>query len=217
MTCPKCGAQNDPRTKFCLECGLRFRPATDGAPAPDHNLQTVLISAAALAVVFIAALGVYIAIGRGGDEPASSPEPDAATIAKNRTPEFTSVALLAGGPDRSKIDPRVFDIIMAGVTWSELGESVFPGSDFEVSLTTSDVQAVSIGLMSNKADPARVEALWRDLGQPDRGHALYLAPVGEGGNLEVEKWLRAKLTSLGFKLVSERSKAREQLLFTVTR
>src|SRR4051812_26804455 len=114
MTCPKCGAQNEPRAKFCLECGHRFRPESDGGPAPNHNLQTVLISAAALGVVFIAALVVYIAIGRGGDDAASSPEPDAALIAKNRTPEFTSVALLAGGPDRTKIDPRVFEVIMAG-------------------------------------------------------------------------------------------------------
>jgi hypothetical protein len=216
MTCPKCGAQNEPRAKFCLECGLRFRPGTDGGSAPNRNLQTALIMAAALGVVFVAALAVYIAIGRGEDA-ASSPEPDAATIERNRTPKFTSVALLAGGPDRAKIDPRAFEIIMAGVTWSELNDAVFPGSELEVVLTTSDVQAVSIGLIANKADPARVEALWRDLGQPDRGRPLYLAPAGESGNLEVEKWLRTKLTSLGFKLVAERSKARETLLFTVTR
>src|SRR5690349_7738938 len=99
MTCPKCGAQNESRAKFCLECGHRCRPETDGGPAPNRNLQTVLISAAALGVLFVAALVVYIAIGRGGDDPATSPEPDAATIARNRTPAFTSVALLAGGPD----------------------------------------------------------------------------------------------------------------------
>jgi hypothetical protein len=216
MTCPKCGTQNEPRAKFCLECGLRFRPGTDGGPVPNRHLQTVRMSAAALGVVFVAALVIYIAIGRG-DNAAPSPEPDAALIAKNRTPEFTSVALLAGGPDRTKIDPRAFEIIMAGITWSELNDAVFPGSELDVVLTTSDVQAVSIGLMSIKADPAKVDALWRDIGQQNRGRPLYLAPAGDSGNLEVEKWLRARLTSLGFKLVTERSKAREQLLFTVTR
>src|SRR5436305_5102184 len=109
MICPKCGAQNEPRAKFCLECGLRFRPGADGGPAPNHNLQTVLISAAALGVLFIAALVVYLAIGPGGDDAATSPEPDASMIERNRTPVFTSVALLAGGPDRKKIDTRVFD------------------------------------------------------------------------------------------------------------
>ena len=214
MTCPKCGAPNEPRAKFCLECGHRFRPEADGGPSPNHNLQTVLISAGALAVVFVVGLGIYLALGRG-DDSSAPPEPDAALIARNRAPRFTSVSLLAGGPDRTKIDPRVFDLIKAGVTWSELGDSIFPGSELEIVFTSSDVMAVSSGLNAVKADPARVDTVWRDLGQPDRGRPLYLAPAGEGGNLEVEKWLRAKLTSLGFKLVSQRSKARETLLFTV--
>ncbi|HET9494327.1 MAG TPA: zinc ribbon domain-containing protein [Chloroflexia bacterium] len=35
MNCPRCGAPNEPSTKFCMNCGLPLAPAEGARPASD--------------------------------------------------------------------------------------------------------------------------------------------------------------------------------------
>ena len=178
----------------------------------------IAASAALLGVIVIGAIVLFASrSGGGSDAPDALPEPNATLVAANRTPRLTTVSLLASGPDRAKIDSKVFDLIAAGITWRQIGDDVFPGSEVDVVMIYPDRQATSVGLMTREADPAAVEALWRELGQPDRKRPLYLASVGDDRNLQVEKWLREKVAALGFQLVGDRSKARETLFFTVAR
>ena len=179
--------------------------------------KLAIAASAALVVIVFGAIVLFASRSGGSNAPEALPEPNATLVAANRTPRLTTVSLLASGPDRAKIDSKVFDLIAAGITWRQLGEDVFPGSEVEVVLVYPDREGTSVGLTTREADPAAVEALWRELGQPDRKRPLYLASVGDDRNLQVEKWLREKVAALGFQLVGDRSKARETLFFTVAR
>ena len=180
------------------------------------SLKPLHFAVAGLVAVVILITAVVLVAGKSSsDEPDSLPAPDAALIARNHTPRNTTVSLLAGGGDLKKIDERVFDLIVAGVSWDDLKAAVFPGSEVELVLIYPDTESRSVGLETNREAQARVDALWQEI-QPDRERSLYIGPVGDLANVEVERWLREKLTALGFRLSND-IKSRERLLYTVTR
>jgi hypothetical protein len=135
----------------------------------------------------------------------------------NATPRFTAISLLAGGKDKSRIDSRAFEIIRLGVPWKELPTEVFPGSELELVMILQEELGLTIGLNEIVQDNARVEALWKEMGQEGRKRPIYLLPIGDLRNRALEVWLRNKLIELGFQVTTDRSKATEHILFTVIR
>jgi hypothetical protein len=183
------------------------------------NARLLAVAGAGVAAVVVIAAVVLLASGGGGGALSPLPPPNATTIAANGLKRDTTVSLLGSGSSKNRdtVDIRYFDIIANGINWNELQPALFPTSEVEIVLVYPDKEATSVGLMTNRANPELVESLWRDVGQPDRKRLIYVAPVGELANVEVERWLREKLTSIGFQITTDISKARERLLFTVTR
>jgi hypothetical protein len=215
MKCPKCGADNLDRATFCLDCGRRLRdeerPRAPLAPR-------LLVIAAVLGVIVVAIVAGVVVLAQNGDgEDAPAPEPLGAASGTDAEPRYTAITLLAGGPNAARIEPRAFEIIIQGVAWSEVGSTVFPGSEVDLVMVLQEQQSLSVGLGGSPSDPSGVDSLWREIGQPGRHRALYFAPVGDESNKRLEAWLRQQLTALGFDLVKDRSKARESVLFTITR
>jgi hypothetical protein len=178
------------------------------------------VVAAVVVTVMALAATAYVLIGvSSGDETSAGNQAalsSSAAVDAAPGPRTTYVSLLVGGRDKAKIDPRVFDIVAAGVPWSEITTRVFPGDELDVVMIYQEDQGLSKGI-SAEADPANVDELWRTIGQPNRKRPLYIAQIGDERSPKVEAWLREKLMSLGFELTSNRSKARESLMFTVQR
>ena len=220
MLCPKCGAENEERAKFCLECAHPFA-RKDGTPedSPKRTLSLAVIASATVTVVALVA-AVLVLLSAGGDSSSgtsATADVDVPPAARTSGAGFTSISLLVGGPDKSKIDTRTFDIIAAGMPWQDLNDRIFPGDELDVVMIFQEDRGLSTGITANAVDPARVDALWKEMGQPNRRRPLYFAQIGDARNAQVERWLKEKLSALGFELTADRKKARESVMFTVAR
>jgi hypothetical protein len=181
------------------------------------NVDRWLLYGATLVTVVALIAAAVILLTKGESETSGAAPVEHAATGDDASPRFTAVSVLVGGLDKTKIDTRVFTIINSGVEWSELGSKVFPGSEVQPVMIYQEDRGLSVGLGAEPRDPARVEALWREMGQPGRGRTIYFLPIGEPRSKQLEAWMREQLTGLGFKLTSDRSKAREGVMLTLVR
>jgi hypothetical protein len=153
---------------------------------------------------------------------AASPSAPPAGLANAPTPLSgqgkASIALMVGGLDTGKIDARAFDIIAAGLPWKELTADIFLGSQVQaVMIREVGGRQTVTDITNNAVDPARVDALWRAMGMPNRGRPLYLLTAGGDRNTRLEAWLKVKLMDMGFAVTDDRTRAAEGFILTLAR